>query len=344
MLVQSILKKLNIEYVEILPFQKGYRNRSYPILTKDRGFEIKNLIIYKNEPDILSKIKNADLVSNYLFGRDLPTRKSLSPIIKIKLKNSTRYSRLYNYLPGETISWEAYTKNHIKLLGKTMAIIHQRTRNDNLKTKNFPNVLDVMRFQVKEMKKYFSNRGVLDAMRRKLNLEINIDIFERFDVLTFELSKLPKDILHMDLVRSNILFSDAQDSNKSIQLKSGSQLHISGILDFEKVAVGPKIVDIARTLAFLIVDCKYKDEKKIRKYFLRSGYLKHGNSEIKDLQFLQNLLEYFWTYDLYKFLVHNPFEQLSTNAHYVKTYKNILSPDSGDGIILYEQKRRFKSI
>jgi Ser/Thr protein kinase RdoA (MazF antagonist) len=46
-----------------------------------------------------------------------------------------------------------------------------------------------------------------------------------------------------------------------------NNLAITGIIDFEKTAAGPRIFDIARTLAFLLVDCKAKTPAQVTNYF-----------------------------------------------------------------------------
>jgi aminoglycoside phosphotransferase (APT) family kinase protein len=113
----------------------------------------------------------------------------------------------------------------------------------------------------------------------------------------------------MDFVRGNILFSGFE---------------ITGILDFEKTALGHPIMDMARTLAFLLVDCKYKTEEKVNKYFVQSGYTKRGaNKETINDDDRGLLVEMFLLYDLYKFLRHNPYESLYENEHYIRT-KDIL--------------------
>jgi Ser/Thr protein kinase RdoA (MazF antagonist) len=110
--------------------------------------------------------------------------------------------------------------------------------------------------------------------------------------------------LHMDFVRGNILFDDDK---------------ITGILDFEKASLGHVIMDVSRTLAFLLVDCKYKTPEKVRKYFLKSGYFKDTGGKIINLKLMDLLIEMFLTYDFYKFLRHNPYESLLQNQHYLRT-------------------------
>jgi len=157
------------------------------------------------------------------------------------------------------------------------------------------------------MHRYFNDRDVINAAAHKLHVRT---IPRDFAHTLAACQHLPgRQALHMDFVRGNILFEDTQ---------------ISGIIDFEKAAVGSPLFDIARTLAFLLVDCKYKPEDKIRKYFLRSGYLKRGktvltNYTIDGKSALDELINFFLMHDFYKFLRHNPYEALEQNEHYIRT-------------------------
>jgi Ser/Thr protein kinase RdoA (MazF antagonist) len=125
--------------------------------------------------------------------------------------------------------------------------------------------------------------------------------------------------LHMDLVRSNVLFRKKARGDVLVL----DNLALSGILDLEKAAVGHPFFDIARTLAFLLVDCP-KPADKIYKYFLDSGYRKRGGRELKPAtlqgqDMLETLQTLFLMYDFYKFLKQNPYESLSKNHHFKRT-------------------------
>jgi hypothetical protein len=112
--------------------------------------------------------------------------------------------------------------------------------------------------------------------------------------------------LHMDFVRSNVLFN--------------AHATIAGIIDFEKTGKGHPMLDIARTLAFLLVDCKYKEPGKVYKYFVHSGYRKRGKNNINiNPRLLHELTNIFLLHDFYKFLRHNPYESLGRNEHFVRT-------------------------
>jgi Ser/Thr protein kinase RdoA (MazF antagonist) len=296
-----------------LPVVKGYRNETHPIRCENG--EIVNLIIYKSEPNIVAAIKNANSVSNFLAKHNFPARRSLDErILQLKSNGSSRYAALYNFLPGETIAWEAYGMKHLKLLGQTMSNMHAA-----LQVFDARDLFDVIAIYLEiftRMQRYFAEPGVRNALARKLTLvPPNLDE----SIATLQACKHVTEVqaLHMDFVRSNILFDDVPGG-----------LAISGILDFEKTARGPRLFDIARTLAFLLVDCKYKPADKVRNYFLHSGYAKRGalnfqNVAIKtkrgEINLLENLLTIFLLHDFYKFLRHNPYESLPQNEHFTRT-------------------------
>lgn len=311
----SVLEKYGLEYSHIYPMQKGYRNESYPVILKD-GHKV-NIIFYKREPNILHRIKRADNVSNYLNQNGIPTRQTYDTrILQLSSSTSTTLVACYNYLPGKSIPWEAYTKGHIKLIGKTMSDIHRALR--KLEVKNIPSVADEYSALGNEILHYFADSGVKAAMIKKLKLSIDLSQTQNLVVLVGKTKYLPnQQILHMDFVRGNILFNTTDN-----------QLEVSGIIDFEKTAVGHPLFDIARTLAFLIVDCRYKSSAKVYKYFLYSGYHKRGQSKLplltikannQSYDLLNSLVMFFMCHDLYKFLLHNPYESLHLNEHFVRT-------------------------
>lgn len=307
--IRRIISHYGLEAKKIYPFEKGYRNRSYRV-ELENGDSV-NLIIYKDETDIIGRIKAANLVGNYLAERNFPSRNTyINKIIQLKFNNSTRLACLYNYLSGQTIPWEGYTMKHIKELGKALSDMHSTLSNYKSFREDLPNEIVVSKTQLCKMKKYFSDSGVSSAMELKLGLRINDDIFNDIERELDVVNESKAQALHMDFVRSNILFDE---TNK-----------IVGVLDFEKASYGPRILDIARTLAFLIIDCKFKSEDKVRKYFLSSGYGKRGKVDLPNLQRLEILLELNWFYDFYKFLKHNPYEFLDENEHFIRTKKILL--------------------
>lgn len=318
--IKRILEKYKLEWSEILTQQKGYRNLSNPVLLKNG--EIINIILHKAEPGALSLINMANEVSGFAGGGGLPTRQLASDrIIKLSAPEYEQYAAVYTYLPGSTIPWEAYTQTHIKLLGKGLSNLHARLKSLP-NAKELPYAANEYYVLTEQMKDYFSDEGVRRAMQTKLRLRINPAIFNRLTKLLKLSSTLPdQQALHMDFVRGNILYE-----------KDNGALRISGILDFEKTAYGPPVFDIARTLAFLLVDCKYKHEDKVRKYFLASGYNKRGSSEFNETRLLEEMLSLFMLHDFYKFLKHNPYEFLEQNEHFVRTRRHLLSRDIVDRI------------
>ena len=313
--VKRLMRHYGLEVHRVGAFSQGYRNTIWPVTLNDG--RIVALILYKNDPDILVRIKAAHAVSRYLVSRGLPVRAPLSKkIATIRTEHGTRYAGLYTYLPGSTIPWEGYTQKHIKLLGKTLSDMHALLR--ECPATGIPSVTAEYLAILERMQIYFSREEIIDATQRKLNVHVDTRRLAYLGTIIRALENHPKQIpLHMDFVRGNILFDDDSE-----------ELRISGIVDFEKTAIGHPLFDIARTLAFLLVDCKYTSQEKVRKYFLYSGYHKRGamhlpllvgHSGATDISILEILTELFLVYDFYKFLRHNPYESLAQNEHYVRT-------------------------
>ena len=293
-LVERILQQYGLRPEYAHDVQKGYRNQSFAVEVEDG--RMLNLILYKMEDGILDRIRSANRVADFLAKKGFPARRTADDrIISMKSGELVKYAALYEYLPGTTIPWEAYTMDHIKQLGAVMSNMHAELK--PLHQEDLPFVIDECRALMTRMEKYFADDGVHDAMAGKLGLAI-FDVTRIRPALT-ESINLPAQALHMDFVRGNILFAEDEKAQ------------ITGVLDFEKATWGPPVFDIARTLAFLIVDCKYKDEAKVRKYFLHSGYNKRGQAEFEPTKLLEDLLNFFLLYDFYKFLRHNPYESQS---------------------------------
>lgn len=335
--MERVLRAYGVDYVRIGEVQQGYRNRSYPIELAD-GRTL-NLILYKNEPGVLRLIWSANRVSEYLAARGLPCRQSQGRVVRVRAADQIRYAALYNYLPGHTIPWEAYTKDHIKVLGLTMSNMHAELK--GLEQGRLPEVAEVYMGIVRRMERYFGQPGVQTALSAKLGLSgISPAVFapqRRLLALCQRLSG--QQPLHMDFVRGNMLFEDRPD------IASGLSVSVSGILDFEKTAFGHPLFDIARTLAFLLVDCKYKPPLKVRKYFLHSGYTKRGRTPLpqvsvmdrdRQVDLLEALVNLFLLHDLYKFLRHNPYESLAQNEHFARTKSLLL----GRGLIQPETEKK----
>lgn len=301
-LARRILQQYELKPLAVREPQKGYRNESYAAELKNG--RLVNLIIYKREPGILARIQNANYVADFLAEKGFPARRTASKrIIQMKSGEYIKFAALYEYLPGRAIPWEAYTMDCIKQLGKIMSDMHAALA--QLPQKNLPFISDECSALLQQMQEYFANNGVQSALAQKLDL--NAPNTSSFSAALESAGKLPQQALHMDFVRGNILF----DENEKAK--------ITGILDFEKAAFGSPIFDIARTLAFLIVDCKYKPEAKVRKYFLHSGYNKRGAADFAPTPLLEDLINFFLLHDFYKFLRHNPYESLEQNEHFTRT-------------------------
>jgi Ser/Thr protein kinase RdoA (MazF antagonist) len=311
-LIEQAIAAYELKAKELLPQQSGYRNINQPFITKEG--QAYNLIIYKNEPGIVKKIKTANAVGLHLHGAGLPARYPLTnKILKIKSERHTKYACLYNYLPGHTIPWEGYTKKHLKALGENLQAVHQ-----SLKTTNLVEVKSTAIIYAEILKsasEYFESTNVKKAMKKKLNCQLNSNKLNQLRAMVRRLDKLPhQQPLHMDLVRGNVLFCE-------------QPIRICGLIDFEKSSYGHPYFDIARSLSFLLVDCKYKPPQEVEKYFLCKGYFNKNtnipkitvNLSEQKINLLDTLVNCFLIYDLYKFLKHNPYEFLGLNEHYIRT-------------------------
>lgn len=340
---QAVIKKVltKFEYdqndVSIKPTQSGYRNLIVPIEIGTAKSEKIALIFYKREPQVLKKITLANLISNQLADNGWPTRQTISKnqqtVLKLQQNNQVVYCCLYNYLDGHTIEWENYTKKHIKLLGQVLGYLHQdfakiRTNSKIIASKECANLQQ----KLLEMNNYFNNFKIQQAIEQKLKLKVNSSSFDRFSRLIKWLNaQKESQLLHLDFVRGNILFDNLTnchfDQRFVLKLKKNSRakknIAITGVLDFEKAALGPKELDISRTLAFLLIDCKDKSPNKIIQYFLNFGYVKRADNTQPNQVLIKELVFLYLLIDFYHFLKHNPYESLYQNQHFLKT-KNFL--------------------
>ena len=300
-LVTRILQQYGLDARTVADAKTGYRSESYALTLHDGSTA--NLILYKRETGITTRIANANRVGDYLALNGLPARQTLDPrVICLKGANSIQYGAIYTYLPGTTIPWEAYTKEHLKQLGGAMGVMHATL--GGLPRGSIPSVAGEYLDLLHRMSGYFSQTGVKTAMIQKLGL-LPPDLTPHTETIG-KYSNTAGQALHMDFVRGNVLFQS-------------DPVQLTGILDFEKAAWGPVEFDIARTLSFLLVDCKYKQQNKIWKYFMHSGYNKRGRVTYNDWQSLEKLIDICLLHDLYKFLLHNPYEALLINEHYTRT-------------------------
>ncbi len=297
--------------------ESGYRNTSHIVEVSGGG--LYNLIVYKNEPGVHQLIAHINLFSLHLRSSGIPVRYPVdSRILKMQNSVGTRYASLYSFERGSTIAWEMYSMKHIKLLGMAMGHFHSaaETYGGNLPvaTMNYRRI-------VGRMERYFVDTSVSAAIASKLSLQVVFPYYKMrswLDVLDTLPNQQP---LHMDMVRGNVLFRPADDSDAFVV----GGLALSGILDLERASIGHPIFDLARTHAFLLVDCP-KSPEKIRKYLLNSGYQKRGGRTFRDIlggrdfdELYNKIIMLFLMYDFYKFLKQNPYESLVSNHHYIRT-------------------------
>lgn len=311
----SFLKRIseiyNIDFERVeLYSESGYRNKNIKLISNNKTF---NFVIYKNDIQDIQRIDAINSFSNHLSNLKFPTRKTIKTakgesVIKVAFKNKNYLACLYNYLDGHTIPWEEWNRKHLTLLGQFMATMHieaQEYKKEGLRLQK-----KIINKLIERQEDYFERYGIADAINSKLGVSLNKKKIDKLFKLVGELDEKDETILHMDLVRGNVLF---KEENNNVKL--------SGVIDFEKVAIGSIEYDLARTFAFLLVDCKFKAPKEIENYFLKS-YLKIYKNKIDKKKF-QILVNFFLLFDMYKFLIYTPFEALNNNEHFIRT-KNLL--------------------
>ncbi|MEA3357347.1 MAG: phosphotransferase [Patescibacteria group bacterium] len=267
-------------------------------------------------------LDDAYKAAKYLHDHGLPCRipiltKRKKRLIKFSMEDtkSEHIMGLYNFLPGNTLPWESYTRRHLRALGKCMAEMHRLLKDFPHQTTSLPRWSDYLRNDYSKLKSYFQKNS--PAIKKKLSLQVNIKDCTELTKSLHPKSLHPKSheqTIHYDFVRGNILFS----SEKHILTYP-----ITGILDFEKAMIASTAVDIARTLSFLLVDCKYKSDQEIITYFLKEGYVALGKANSPRFDQLNNLMIYFWLRDLWKFLTGNPYNDLHLNYHYTETVRRL---------------------
>ncbi len=288
----------------------GYRNKIYPVGAY-------NLLLGKREAGMLERLRRADYYSEWAAAGGLPCRTQASQrtaVLGRETGGVAIYARLYHRLPGETIPWEGWTRRHIKLLGWAMGELHLVWQNIPDSAPPLPDALTELAELVKEMQHYFNQPTIRAALLGKTGVQPVEKLWKSCGKVVEKLWKKPQQALHLDLVRGNLLWKEGKKNLASkFQLDN---LCLSGLIDFEKVARGPIELDLARTYAFLLVDCP-KPAEKIQKYLLFDGYHKRAGRERIILPC--DLVNLYLLYDFYKFLRHNPYESLAENYHYQRT-------------------------
>lgn len=304
------------------PAAAGYRSTVYPFLA---GRQWRCFIVYKHEAGVLARIRRTNRFGNSLARAGLPVRATVKKrVVQLRSPRSVRYGAVYYYLPGETIAWEAFTQKHLKLLGWALSDLHAAAR--MVPSAGFPSVCQEYQAAVERMARYFAQEGVRAALHSKLGVRLSAAVLPRVRLFVTAMQTVPgQQLLHMDFVRGNMLFRPAHPADTWVV----GGVALCGVLDLEKAAVGHPLLDIARSLAFVLADCSTKSPAQVRRYIIDSGYNKRGASRLQPLSVtlangkkcdvLETALVLFWLHDFYTFLRSNPYESLAENYHFRRT-------------------------
>lgn len=330
----SIIPK-DCDTLNIVEYPQGYMNHVFEVKfsskedplasTKKSVVVIYNSMRYKGDEwkQFLTAIS---AIGEYLTQEGYVCRNAVKNldgdyISTISLdKSGLHFLGVYDYIEGKTIEWNGYTRRHLRAIGEAMAKMHVLLELRNIQKEYAA---------IKQWQDYFAqdNQRLLSYLKlnaphvlRKVGLKID---FDRLNDLIAELKNLSESqttlaqnqLIHCDFVRGNILFTGKKLVNT---------YEIAGILDFEKMLYGPVEVDLARTYAFLLVDCQYKTADEVNKYFLEEGYGLLGRGRNYSISYLNRYMVYFWLRDFWKFLECNPYESLVQNYHFNKTVEILL--------------------
>jgi Ser/Thr protein kinase RdoA (MazF antagonist) len=337
------LSDFHAQQIQVSEFEQGFMNHVLKIELLNVENEVVSSYVgiffnaNRYSDDYAAKfLEEIDSVARYLRSRGLPAREAIEvssnkyqvsreyrTLVEIGNGKNKRFFSLFELIPGKTISWEAYTRRHLRALGMYMGKMHSALRDIDIELSMIKNWSDHIVSDSENLLEYLKKNKLF--IEKKLSLKLDFSKIENavFNVSSFACPYMDPDLrpqlIHCDFVRGNILFSD---------VKSDLIYQISGILDFEKMLFGKVEIDVARTLAFLFVDCKYKSEEDIIKYFLNEGYNTLGTVDTRQQKILfsnlENYMIYFWLRDFWKFLECNPYEDLRKNEHYVRTVKQLL--------------------
>jgi Ser/Thr protein kinase RdoA (MazF antagonist) len=313
--------------VTIHEYSQGYMNHVLQVDINAARYVvvIYNSMRYRGQSgvDFISELSR---ISEYLNAKNFPARRAIlakrgvfvSQMLLEGQNSNPHLVGLYEYLPGNTLEWDGYTRRHLRALGEKMGQMHNLLSEYN-SGKRPSAIQEWPEYFERDNKRLMTYIGKhTKSITKKLQLKVHLNEVEKLiKTLGQQIGEIPlrSQLIHCDFVRGNILFSETKLNNT---------YPIIGVLDFEKMLYGPVIVDVARTLAFLLVDCRYKTEAEILKYFLHEGYIVLGKGSVLSVLELDPYMVYFWLRDFWKFLECNPYEDLKKNYHFNKTVEILM--------------------
>lgn len=325
--------------IEISEFAQGFMNRVLKITFFNNEIELSSFvgIFYNsnryNSLESREFLIALDKIAELLREKGIPSRVAIKSdkeervinLYGVEFHDKKRYFSLFELLSGKTLPWEAYTRRHLRSLGMMQGKIHSAFLDiyeelNVVEIGLIPTWSQYIKSDSGRLQNYLEKNN--ETILNKLDIELSIQKIQNSinNVSSFSCPyndpEYKSQLIHGDFVRGNILFSD---------IKSDLIYMITGVMDFEKLMLANSEIDIARTLAFLIVDCKFKTVEDIIKYYLNEGYNTLGTVDNRQKKILfsklENYMIYFWLRDFWKYLESNPYEDLLNNEHFMRTIK-----------------------
>lgn len=185
----------------------GLSHRMYKVVTNKDIYAIKELNA--------GIMKRPEAYSNFVFSEkvaDIAKENEIPAIGAIKLENNdimkkinNRYFMVFNWIEGKILQAEEITKEHSKIMGETLAKIHNidfseieddERKNINIKLFNWNNYLELAK---KQNKLYVDTLGQNIDLLYKLNQKAN-------EAIKYANSNLI--ISHIDLDRKNVIWQE----------------------------------------------------------------------------------------------------------------------------------------
>lgn len=266
---RNILKvNYQLDSEKIQRIKDGIVNTSFIVSSTKKKLVFR---VYQLNNKTLKDIEHELILSKMLSDNGLPVPKIQqdtkgNKIVKFKLNNQIWYGVMFEYLSGRHL--ESTDTTLINEVAELHARLHILLQDDGLKKSDHfrANLVDLINSEFSLAHRKLKVRKAKDVLSRLNNIRLSV-IFELKRNAT-SINDLPRGNCHLDYDSSNIL----TNGNK-----------ISGIIDFDDMAVAPFIADIAFSLWWWLFFNDF-DENIFKLYLKSYGKVRLINK--KELSYL----------------------------------------------------------
>lgn len=265
------------KFISVELFGEGYDNYNFKLTTTKGIFVIQifNEALNKRKKE---KIEPQFKILNHLKKKNFPY-KIPSPIKNINRRYLTKFRKtsywIYKFIEGEV--YKKYNKEQLKEVAKAMAIYYTYVKDIKVDPKKIFDFDRYLReFEILKKKKA---KNDVDRIFQE-NYSIYVDFLKKLKKIDFRKNVV---YLYNDFNNTNLLFR----GNKLI-----------GIIDFNDLAIVPRVKEIAHGLRRVFFDGEEKLKRKIvlREYEKVSPLTKEEKKLIIWLQLLELCVLFLWAY------------------------------------------------